>query len=205
MRSRSSGARRGRPRDFDPDVALDEAMYVFWRKGYLATSLSDLTRAMGINRPSIYAAFGNKEALFRKALDRYAQGPTAYQRMALDEPTSRAVVRHILLGVANLATDPGNPRGCLWVTGVLSCGERSGTIWRELTSQRASQAANLCRRFKRAIDEGDLPPDADAAALARYVATINFGLSVQAATGASRKDLLRVVETVLRTWPPKTP
>src|SRR5438552_872534 len=102
---KKSAAPRGRPRAFDADKALDRALQVFWRKGYEGTSLSDLTRAMGINRPSLYAAFGDKEALFRKVLDRYVEGPSAYVREALEEPTARAVVERLLLGTAELLTD----------------------------------------------------------------------------------------------------
>jgi AcrR family transcriptional regulator len=201
MKSRTSGAPRGRPRDFDTSKALDQAMRVFWRKGYLGASITDLTTAMGINRPSMYAAFGNKQSLFQKALDRYAEGPTAYQREALEASTARAVVERLLTGVANAATDARNPRGCLWVTGVLSCGEPSSALRRELTTRRASDDAALRRRFERAIAERDLPADADASALARFVATVNFGIAVQAAAGASRAELRRVVQTVLSTWP----
>src|SRR6202035_3213375 len=108
---------RGRPREFDADKALDAALKVFWRKGFEGASLPDLTRAMGINRPSMYAAFGNKEALFRRALDRYAQGPAAYVRQALDEPTARRVVERLLRGAVEALSDPRNPRGCFAVQG----------------------------------------------------------------------------------------
>src|SRR5947207_11547368 len=101
--------RRGRPRAFDTDAALDAALAVFWRKGYEGASLTDLTAAMGINRPSLYAAFGSKEDLFRKALDRYAEGPAAYVREALEEPTARAVAERLLRGAAELLTNPRNP------------------------------------------------------------------------------------------------
>src|ERR1051325_3475900 len=104
---------RGRPRQFDTEKALDRALTVFWQKGYEGASLLDLTRAMGINRPSLYAAFGNKEALFRKALDRYAEGQAAYIRAALEAPTARAVAERLLHGTVELLTDPRNPRGCL--------------------------------------------------------------------------------------------
>src|SRR5881397_2597277 len=105
----------GRPRSFDLDKALDAALQVFWQKGYEGASLSDLTEAMGINRPSLYAAFGNKEALFRKVLDRYFAGPAAYVREALQEPTARAVVERLLLGAAESHSDPRHPQGCLAV------------------------------------------------------------------------------------------
>jgi len=191
----------GRPRAFDMDQALDQAMRLFWRKGFLGTSLSDLTEAMGINRPSLYAAFGNKEALFRRAVERYFQGPAAYLQDALKEPAARAVVEHLLYGVVDLVTDSKLPRTCLWVHGALSCGGTSDPLQAEFARQRAQGQADLRARFKRAIAEGDLPHGSDADALARFIQTVNFGLSVQAATGASRKELLGVVATALRGWP----
>src|SRR3984957_7648127 len=103
----------GRPRAFDDEKALNRAMQVFWRKGYLGTSLSDLTEAMGINRPSLYAAFGNKKSLFRKALDRYFKGPSVYLSEALREPTARAVVERVFYGVVDLLTDPHTPTTCM--------------------------------------------------------------------------------------------
>src|SRR5438094_4748444 len=119
---RQAASTVGRPRAFDVDEALDQALRIFWRKGYAGASLPDLTRAMGINRPSLYAAFGNKEMLFRKALDRYAEGPAAYVCEALREPTARAVVERLLRGAIKLLTDPSNPGGCLAVHGALACG-----------------------------------------------------------------------------------
>jgi AcrR family transcriptional regulator len=189
----------GRPRAFDVEKALHRAMQVFWRKGYLGTSLSDLTDAMGINRPSLYAAFGNKESLFRKALDHYVKGPSSYLSEALQEPTARAVVERLLHGVVDLLTDPRTPTTCLWVHGALSCGD--DPLREEFAAQRAAGQAKLRTRFKRAVADGDLPPDSDADALARYVQTVNFGLTVQASTGASRKELLRTVEIALKAWP----
>src|SRR5947209_3799427 len=140
----------GRPRAFDIDKALDRALQVFWRKGYEGASLPDLTRAMGINRPSLYAAFGNKEALFRKALDRYAEGPACYVRQALDEPTARAVAERVLAGSVDLLTDPRNPRGCLLVQGALVCGEAAESVRRELAARRLAGEVAFRRRFERA-------------------------------------------------------
>jgi AcrR family transcriptional regulator len=191
----------GRPRAFDIEKALDRALQVFWRKGYEGTSLSDLTKAMGINRPSLYAAFGNKEELFRKALDRYAEGPAAYTRTALDEPTARAVVERLLCGVVDLLTDPRTPQGCLAVQGALACGDAADAIRQELVARRAAGEAALRQRLERARTGGDLPADADPADLARYVTTVAQGMAVQAASGASREELRRVVEMALRAWP----
>ncbi len=201
MKQEKTTAAIGRPREFDTDDALNRAMYVFWRKGYLGTSLSDLTEAMGINRPSLYAAFGNKESLFRKVLERYADGPSAYLREALKEPTARQVAERMMHGVVDLGTDPHNPPGCLWVHGTLSCGDPADPIRQELSERRESSEASLHKRFEQAISEGDLPADADPAALARFVVTVNCGISVLAATGATRTELLRVVETALQAWP----
>jgi len=191
----------GRPRAFDIDKALDQALLVFWRKGYEGTSLPDLTRAMGINRPSLYAAFGNKEELFRKALDRYVAGPAAHVRAALDEPTARAVAERLLYGNIQLLTNPRNPPGCLAVQGALACGKEGDCIRRELIARRAASEAALRRRFRRALREGDLSARADPAALARYITTVAQGMAVQAAGGATRKDLQQVVELALRAWP----
>src|ERR1700686_5925300 len=111
MEPRKPSGRTGRPRSFDLDQALDAAMQVFWRNGYEGASLSALTQAMGINRPSLYAAFGDKETLFRKALDRYDEGPAAYVRDALKQPTARAVTQHLLREPPAFLRNPPHPLG----------------------------------------------------------------------------------------------
>ena len=176
-------------------------MKVFWQKGYEGTSLSDLTAAMGINRPSLYAAYGNKEALFRKALDRYIEGSTAFLRRSMEQPTSRAVVEHLLLSSADGVTCPDNPHGCLTVRCALASGEAADSIRLELVKRRADGESILRKRLERAQSEGDLPADASPADLARYVMTVHQGMSVQAAGGVSRLQLHRVVKTALRVWP----
>lgn len=206
LKQEKTAAAKGRPREFCPDEALDKALHVFWRQGYEGTSLTDLTDAMGISRPSLYAAFGNKEELFRLALDRYAEhGPGAIQREALAKPTARQVVESLLRRAAESLTDPKNPPGCLAVQGALSCGDAAESIKNELCSRRCASEAALAARFDRAKTDGDLGKDADPASLARFVVTITQGMSVQAAGGASRADLLKVVDMALMAWPGATP
>jgi AcrR family transcriptional regulator len=201
LATRRSSARLGRPRAFDPEAALEAALRVFWKKGYEGTALSDLTAAMGINRPSIYATFGNKEALFRKALDRYSERMTNYTAEALKEPTARAVAERLFVGTADLLSYPGNPKGCLMVQGALACGEEADPIRKELISRRATGEAALRERFERAKVEGDLPAGADPADLARYVMAVMHGMSVQSAGGASRAELQGVIDLSLQAWP----
>jgi AcrR family transcriptional regulator len=192
----------GRPREFDVDKALDLALQVFWSKGYEGASMADLTEAMGITRPSLYAAFGNKEELFRKTLDRYVDGPGGYVQVALAKPTIRAVVEHLLYKAADAVTDPDHPAGCLAVQGALSCGDAAESIKQELMARRAAGEEDLRKRFERAIAEGDLPEGSDAADLARYISAILQGMAVQAAGGTTREQLRKIAEMTLRTWPP---
>ena len=201
VKKKKEAGRRGRPRAFDAEEALDRALLVFWRKGYEGASLDDLTGAMGISRPSLYAAFGDKQALFRKALDRYAAGPSSFARRALKEETARAVVERLLGGAAEMHADPATPAGCLMVHGALAAGPASDAVRRELNARRAADEAALRRRLARARAEGDLPPDAEPADLARYVVTVIRGMAVQATGGASLRQLRRVVRIALRAWP----
>jgi AcrR family transcriptional regulator len=191
----------GRPRAFDMDKALDRAMRVFWRKGYEGASLADLTEAMGINPPSLYAAFGNKAALFRQAADRYEQRFAGYRLGALALPTARGVAEAMLTGAADLQTGRGRPRGCLMVQGALAGGDEARGPRADLAARRAASVQAMRARFERARAEGDLPPSADPAALAHYVATVIHGMAVQAAGGATRAELQKVIDTALRAWP----
>ena len=201
MKSETATAQPGRPREFDPDAALERAMHVFWTKGYEGASLSDLTRAMCINRPSLYAAFGNKEQLFRKVLDRYVDGPLAYFGKALTAPKARDVIEQIFFGAARMASDPRLPAGCLMVQGALACGDAAGSVRKETAGRRATSEVALRRRFQRAKREGDLAKNADAAELARYVMTVLQGMAVQGADGATPDQLRRVAQVALRACP----
>ena len=189
----------GRPRAFDPNVALDRAMHVFWAKGYEGASLSNLTRAMRINRPSLYAAFGNKEQLFGKVLDRYMSGPVAWFGKALAASKARNVVEQIFLCTARMAEDRRAPAGCLLVQGALACGSASAK--KEVATRRTAAEVALRSRLQQAKREGDLPKNAEPAELAHYVMTVVRGMAVQSADGASRDQLQRVAQIALRAWP----
>ena len=191
----------GRTRQFDPDEALDRAVGVFWARGYEGATLDELTAAMGINRPSMYAAFGSKEQLFRKALDRYRAGPAGYVAAALAEPTARGAAEALLGGAVRLLTGEGTPRGCLMVGGALACGADAEPVRAELAAARERAVDAIRERFERAATEGDLPKRTDSASLARYVATVMHGLAVQAAGGATGSELRAVAELTMRAWP----
>jgi len=144
----------GRPRAFDADEALDRALEVFWRQGYEGTAVADLTAAMGINRPSLYATFGNKEALFRKALDRYADGPAAFAARALELPRAKDVAEALVYGAIELTTGPDTPRGCINVRTAQACGPDAEPARHEAITHRAADHAALRRRLRRAQAEG---------------------------------------------------
>jgi AcrR family transcriptional regulator len=201
MREKTQARLPGRPRAFDVHKALDSALQVFRRKGYEGASLSDLTAAMRINRPSLYAAFGDKETLFRRALDRYTETTMGSMREALEERTARGFVERLLRGAAELQTKPGSPAGCLTVTGALTCGEESEPIRKELICRRGQVERLISDRLKAAKKEGELPAESNPADLARYLATVIQGMAVQASAGATRAELHRVAETALRAWP----
>jgi AcrR family transcriptional regulator len=191
----------GRPREFDTEQALELAAELFWRKGYEGTSLADLTDTLGITRPSLYAAFGNKESLFRLALDRYEVKAGAYRSKALAAPTAFEVAQLLLEGAADLHGDKNNPVGCLGVHGALACSDEADPIRRELSSRRIAGEDAIRQRLKRAKADGDLPKDASPANLARYLSVVIYGMTVQSVGGASRAELRSVADIALRQWP----
>ena len=192
---------RGRPREFCVDAALAAALRVFWSKGYEGASLSDLTEAMGVTRPSLYAAFGNKEALFRKALDLYEREKLAFMGQALEAPTARGVAERVLRNALEAQTSASGPRGCLAVISSVACGAEADSIRKEVIARRASSEAALRQRFERAAEEGDFSAEIEPAALVRYLMAVLQGMAVQAGSGVARDKLDQLVSTTLSLWP----
>ncbi|WP_030560670.1 TetR/AcrR family transcriptional regulator [Streptomyces aureocirculatus] len=191
---------RGRPRSFDRDTALEKALRQFWEHGYEATTVSDLTREMGIGAPSLYAAFGDKRTLFEEVLVRYAGSYGAFGGRALaEEPTARAAMERVLREAAAVFTEPGHPHGCMVIHAATNC--TTPEIEQTLRAQRNANIATFAARIQQGVDAGELPGDADAARLARYVGAVFQGLSQQSRDGASRQDLDAVVDLAMRGWP----
>ena len=188
----------GRPREFDAETALDQAMEVFWRHGYEGATIAQLTEAMGINPPSLYACFGNKEGLLKAALDRYTKLRGVWMDEVVAAPTAREVAERMLMGIADKQTDPANPPGCLLVQGGIACGSGSENVPFELAARRAENEDQLRDRFVRAKAEGDLKPSSDPAALARYVSAVSVGMGVMASSGADREALRQVANVAVQ-------
>ena len=191
---------RGRPREFDTERALDAALALFWRHGYEGTSLAALTGAAGVTPTSLYAAFGNKEELFKKVVERYVRGPANYLHRALAEPTARGVAERALAGAIDMVMDPRHPDGCLLVHGALAAHPDLGPVRDELSRKRAAAEAAVRRRFERAVEDGELASADEAARLASFLMTVIWGMSVQAAGGAGRADLENAARTALSAW-----
>ncbi|AEB42890.1 MULTISPECIES: TetR/AcrR family transcriptional regulator [Micromonospora] len=188
----------GRPRAFDEEAVLDRATEVFWQHGYEGASLSALTSAMGINRPSLYATFGSKEQLFQRAFARYHETQVAAARAALDKPSAYAAIEAFLRASADGLTAADHPAGCLSIQGGLACSPENAGISEILAAGRAATEAALAERLTRAVDEGDLSDDTDVPALARFVMALSEGHAVHAAAGASREELQASVDIALR-------
>lgn len=177
-------------------------MLVFWEHGYEGASTAVLTNAMGVSTTSMYAAFGNKEKLFRRVLERYTEGPSAYLPRALEEPTALNVATAILAGTVRTTTRPAHPHGCLGVQGALATSGSGQEVRDLLVAWRKDGYCRIRERFQRAVDDGDLPPQTDPGLLARYLTTFAYGIAVQAASGVDRDELREMADAALRNWPP---
>lgn len=193
--------RRGRPPAFNYEQALEKAMETFWRFGYEGTSMAALIQAMEMNKPSIYAAFGNKEALFNQVLDKYVSGPSAFVKDALAEPTSYLVAKKFLTNAVELLAQYQHPRGCMIVQGALTCGPEAEMMQKKLIAYREKLEESFKKRFDLAKSNGDLPEATNTAALAKYVTTIHQGISVQASSGASMSSLMGIIDIAMQNWP----
>ena len=191
----------GRPRQFDPDKALDAVLCVFWRKGYEGASYADLTEAAGVERPALYAAFGNKEAMFRKALARYYERFMAHLPQTLALPTAREVAREWLAQTVALNTRFDDQRGCLFLNGALAGSDDAEPVRQLLVEVRAQGEERLRSRFQQARAEGDLPAGADPAVLAAWLMATAHGIAVQAKAGFSAQKLQAVADQALSGWP----
>jgi AcrR family transcriptional regulator len=192
---------RGRPRSFDRDAALRAAMKCFWKLGYEGASMAELTAAMGINSPSLYAAFGSKEELFRAAVQLYLDTEDRETRDVLEaQPTARAAIDAMLRHAACSLTRPGHPHGCLLILGDSNASRDGESVRQFLTQRRRDIQAGLERRLRQGIADGDLPTVADVKAMAAFYMTVLQGLSLRARDGASRESLLQVADSAMAAW-----
>ena len=193
---------RGRPRLLDREQALEAALQLFWRYGYEGTSIADLTAAMGVTPPSLYAAFGSKDALYSAALDRYEASYGSYAARALtEEPCARDAVARMLREAVAVYTASREPLGCMLATGAVMCAPEHKDVTADLARRRGSVTAMIKDRFDRAVAEGELAPSTDTAALAAYYAAVIQGLSIQARDGVDRAVLEVIVTTAQSAWP----
>ncbi|MEV3855122.1 TetR/AcrR family transcriptional regulator [Streptomyces sp. NPDC050095] len=195
---------RGRPRSFDRETALEKAMRAFWENGYEATSVSDLTREMGIGAPSLYAAFGDKRSLFEEVVRVYGITHGSRPGRALtEEPTARGAVERLLREAADEFTDPAHPHGCLVIHAATNC--TTPEVEQALREQRGASLAAIEDRIRQGVAVGELPERTDPAALARFVGAVFQGMSQQSRDGASRAELEAIADLAMTAWPAREP
>lgn len=197
----SQARRKGRPLSFDPDAALEAAMRLFWERGFEGTSVADLTRAMGITPPSLYAAFGDKRRLFRAAVDRYLGGADAVVRSIAQAPSAHDAVRQLLTSAAIGDTGEDTPSGCLLASSIVSCAPEVSAVREELAEIRRAIEKALRRRIQADVSARRLPSHVDAEAVAGHLFAVVQGMSTLAKDGAGREKLLRIVDAAMSSWP----
>jgi AcrR family transcriptional regulator len=189
----------GRPRAFDRDAVLQTAVKLFCEHGYEGVSIADLTRAMNISPPSLYAAFGGKEALYREALAAYQQ------RKRLPQTDGDGSIRDqfeaMLRDAVRAATEPGYPAGCMVVAGMLNCGAEHQSLASTLTELRNARCKEFTCKLQQAVASGELPPGTDPQAMSRYLAALIQGIAIQAKDGATQEELFALVDVAMSQWP----
>jgi AcrR family transcriptional regulator len=191
---------RGRPRSFDRDQALASAMRVFWTKGYADTSMADLTEAMGINSPSLYAAFGNKEQLFREAVQLYEQSNSGVLCSAMASATAREAMEAVLMATAGAADVEDRPTGCLVALSAAHPDALPPAACDDIRQIRESTIATTETRLRQGRDAGEIAPDADLKAMAAFYATVQQGMAFRARNGATADELRGTARAAMLAW-----
>lgn len=197
----SEKRRPGRPLSFDRDAALHQAMLLFWRHGYEATSVGDLTAAMQITPPSLYTAFGDKKQLFLEAIQRYVSGPITSEAIIDEAPTSRDAAMGLLQAAAAGFTGNDTPSGCLLATSAISCSPAAADVQKVLSEIRRGVEERLRKKIELENRKRRGKPKIDAGAMASYVVALIQGMSTLARDGANRAKLMKMTETAMQAWP----
>jgi AcrR family transcriptional regulator len=195
---KTGNGKTGRPISFDKDAALEAAMLLFWERGYEGTSMADLTQAMGLNPSSIYAAFGDKHALFQLAVKRYMDSRAQYATKALEEPTLEKVIRKLFDNTVAFLTTPGHPPACMTLAGAMGCSVDAAPARDLMTEIRKQNEVAMKERFLKARKSGELSKDINVDDYTRYLSSILAGLSIQAANGSTKAELKRTSQMALR-------
>jgi AcrR family transcriptional regulator len=195
---KATNGKTGRPIGFDKDAALEAAMMLFWERGYEGTSMADLTQAMGLNPSSIYAAFGDKHALFQLAVKRYLEMRAQYAGKALEAPTLEKVIRALFDSTIAFLTTPGHPPTCMTLAGAVGCSVDAKPARDLMTEIRKQNEAAMRKRLLKARRNGELPKEIAVDDYTRYLSSILAGLSIQAANGSTKEELKRTAQMALR-------